>query len=471
MRQSAVAWLGLLAGAALAVFLALETGPGPAIERGALVERVLDEVERGYVRKVDGDELLHDGLDRMLRSLDRNSRYLSPDQVAAFDQETEGYRVGIGVVVGPAEIPEPGDESEGLLPRITLVVSGGPADRAGLREGERLLSANGESLRKQSVEEATRLIKGQEGTSVALEVEDVEGRVRTVVVERRRVEIPSLGEVAIHRPPEGEPVGLVRLLQFQPGSTEEVARAIDALLAAGARSIVLDLRFNGGGILQEAVGVATLFLSGESLVVRTTGRSEEPPGGGIPEVAEKRYSADSRARFAEIPLAVLVDGHSASASEIVAAALRDHERAPLIGEESFGKWTVQDVIPLGKGGRFGKLKITTQDFHPPHGERVRREGDLPHGLVPDVPVTVDEELRQRLYVWWDRRQLERINTPFAVEEAAIPAAAGSLEALPPADPILARTIDLLCRPQQVASLYSRESPAPASTSPDGGSRR
>jgi len=471
MRQSALAWLGLLAGAGIAAFLGIETASGPTLRRGELVERVLDVVERTHVRPVDGDQLLHEGLDRMLRTLDRNSRYLSPKQVAAFEQETEGYRVGIGVVLGSSVVPGLDAEPESLLPRITLVVDGSPAARAGLRDGEVLLSANGESLRKPSIEEATRLIKGREGTTVELEVEDAEGHVRTVIVPRRRVAIPSVGEVALHRPPGKEPVGVVRLLQFQPRSTEEVKLAVEGLLAAGARSIALDLRHNGGGILGEAVGVASLFLSGERLVVRTTGRSESPPGGGIPDVAEKSFPSGSTAPFPDIPLVVLIDGHSASASEIVAAALRDHERAPLIGEESFGKWTVQDVIWIGPDGRDGIVKITTQDFHPPRGERVRREGEIPHGLIPDVPLAVDEDRRRELYAWWDRRQLERINQPYAVEESPPPAASAPLDAIPPADPILARTVDLLSRPAEVPALFSRGSDAAKDAAPAGGSRR
>ena len=163
MRKNAIPWLGILAGVALAVLLGLESAPEPALQRGALVERVLDVVERSHVRKVDGDELLYDGLDRMLRSLDRNSRYLSPDQVPAFEQDTEGYIVGIGVVVGP---PPEGEEEAGGLPRITGVVQEGPAARAGLRTGERIVRAAGESLRDRSVSEATRLINGEDAVVV-----------------------------------------------------------------------------------------------------------------------------------------------------------------------------------------------------------------------------------------------------------------------------------------------------------------
>ncbi len=470
MRAHAIPILGILAGVVLAILFCLESAPNPALSRGALVDRVLQIVERSHVREVDGDLLLHDGLDRMLRSLDRNSRYLSPQQVAAFEQDTEGYIVGIGVVVGPAGSEEAGAEADGV-PRITLVVDGGPAARAGLRSGERILQAGGTSLRGKRVEDATRLIKGPEGTSVELQIETPAGETRTVVVLRQRVSIPSLGEVVLHRTAGGEPVGVVRLIQFQPHSTEDVQGAVQGLLEAGARSIILDLRGNGGGLLDEAVGVASLFLEESRLIVRTVGRAPAPAGGRNPGVTEEEFRSFGRTSFPSVPLAILIDGNSASASEIVAAALRDHERAPLIGEESFGKWTVQDVISIGRGARDGIVKITTQSFHPPTGDRIHRDEDGLHGLIPDVPVVVDPELRQLHYQWWDRRQLDRINTPLAVHEEPPPSAKPTPGQASPPDPILARAVDLLSRPGDVASLFAPKEAAPEGSAPGGGSER
>lgn len=469
MRR-AVPWLGLLCGATLAVLLGLETPPGPTLGRGELVERVLDEVERTHVRTVDGDELLHEGLDRMLRSLDRNSRYFPPSEVAAFEQDTEGYIVGIGIVVGRPEAEEDPDAAERGLPRITGVVEGGPAAGAGLRPGDRLLTAEGTSLAHRSVEETTSLIKGPEGSLVALEVESADGLVRAVRVLRQRVEIPSIGEVALYTPADGEPVGLVRLLQFQPRSTDEVEASVAGLISAGARSVVLDFRGNGGGLLQQAIGIASLFLDGGEIVVRTVGRARTTESRETPRIVEELFRAAGPPAFPDIPLVVLVDGNSASASEIVAAALRDHRRAPLVGEESYGKWTVQDVIPLGPGARDGIVKITTQSFHPPTGERVHFENGLAQGILPDVTVTVDNDTRALLSVWWSRRHFERINDPLAVERSEVPSASQPPEELPPADPILARAVDLCRDPSRIAGLFVEPEPEPEPVESAGSER-
>lgn len=453
MGRRTIPWLGLLTGATLGFLLGVDLAPEPALPRGALVERVLREVERSHVRAIDTDQLLYDGLDQMLRSLDRHSRYFSPDEVAAFRQDTDGYIVGIGVVVGPAEESEGDGSPSRRLPRITAVVEGGPAARAGVRPGDRLVRVSGESLFERSISAATGLIKGPEGSEVELEIESPDGNTRSVLVSRQRVQIPSIGEVALYRPEGGEPVGLVRLIQFQPQSTLELEAAIAALIDSGARSIILDLRGNGGGLLREAIGISSLFLAETPLVVRTVGRTLEPEPGELPEVAEEFSYANEHSPFTDTPLVILIDGNSASASEIVAAALRDHRRAPLIGEESFGKWTVQNVIWLGAEARHGIVKITTQSFHPPLGGRIRHSELGSEGLVPDVPVVVAPQIRSVQEAWWRKRQLDRINAPLEVDELETPAATAPDDAFPPADPIVARAVDLLSRPANIPSLF------------------
>jgi len=464
MERKPTAGLGFVCGVLLALLVGLQIKPNATLQRGDLVERVLNHIERSHVNQVNGTELLHEGLDQMLRSLDRNSAYYSPEQVAAFKQGTDGYIVGIGVVIGPAESTETESRSPSSFPRITSVVNGGPAARAGLSAGDRLLAAAGESLRELSVEQVTALIKGPEGTEVELEIEKVTGEKLVVQIPRERVQISSIGEVALYRPSVGAPVGLIRLVQFQPDTTSQVELATSQLIEEGAESIVLDLRGNGGGLLTEAIGVASLFLPEETLIVRRVGREPSSSETTNPGVREELTKATGSSRFLKVPLAVLVDGNSASASEIVAAALRDHRRALLIGEESYGKWTVQDVIELGPNGRDGIVKITTQRFHSPTGGRIRWEDDSPRGIVPDISITVDPELRLLQQRWWYQRQLDRINGPLEIDEPPLPTAEALLENAPPPDPISARAIDLLSRNQDLEPLFASDQLDVSSTS-------
>ena len=455
--------IGFALGLALGIAFGLDLGEEPTLPRGALLERVLDEVERSHVQEVDVDALLYEGIDHMLQSLDRHSRYFSPEEVADFQQETDGFIVGIGIVVGAGDPEAEGDES---LPRVTGVVDGGPASRAGLLAGDRLVKVSGKSLASQTVPYATSLIKGPEGSEVSLEVVTPGEDPREIRVPRQRVSIPSIGEVALFRETGGAPVGLVRLLQFQPGSTDEVRIAIQGLVDAGAESVILDLRHNGGGFLREAIGIASLFLEGEPVVVRTVGRVMTRPG-ETPEVSEERSNATGSPAFPDLPIALLIDDNSASASEIVAGCLRDHRRAPLIGAESFGKWTVQNVIPLGIDAQHGIVKLTTQSFHPPVGGRIRRSEEGDEGLVPDIPVAVDPEWIPVLLGAWNSRQLDRINGPLDVSELDPPSAAIPEELDEPtdfpADPILARAIDLLSRPAGVDDLFAEDQLTPPLT--------
>jgi len=456
MERKPTAGLGFVCGVLLALLVGLQIQPSTAQQRGDLVERVLDHIERSHVNQVDGTELLHEGLDQMLRSLDRNSAYYSPGQVAAFKQGTDGYIVGIGIVIGPPEPSDAENRAPSPFPRITAVVNGGPAARAGLSAGDQLLAAAGVSLRALDVDQVTALIKGPEGTEVELEIEKLTGEKQIVLIPRERVQISSIGEVALYQPKEGRPVGFVRLVQFQPDTTSQVEIVISQLLESGADSIVLDLRGNGGGLLTEAIGVASLFLPEETLIVRRVGREPSSRGTTNPGVREQLSVSTGPSPFLDVALAILIDGNSASASEIVAAALRDHRRALLIGEESYGKWTVQDVIPLGPNARDGIVKITTQRFHSPTGGRIRWEDDSPRGLVPDISIAVDPELRLLQQRRWYQRQLDRINGPLDVDEPPLPTADAPLENTPPPDPIGSRAIDLLSRNRSLDRLFASD---------------
>ena len=477
MRRRTTRTLGVLAGVATALLLGLPLVPSsPRVPRGELVDRVLQVVDSAFIDDtIDEDLLLYEGLDRMLRDLDRYSGFVSPDELAAHEQETEGYFVGIGVVIGPSPRivdPETGSaidpETLGdgpFHPEVTAVIPRGPASEAGVRVGDRIHEVDGHPLSTGTSQEATQWILGPEGAPVTLLVENPPGTMRTLTVTRRRVDVPSVTEVALYRPENGAPVGLVRLEGFKPNSPEEVALSIENLVEAGARAVILDLRGNGGGLMLQSIDLASLFLPHDALVLRTVGRvvrSDAMSGRELEgtdddslEHEEETYEATGPTRFPDLPLAILIDRNSASASDILASALRDHRRAPLIGEESYGKWAAQSAIPLSRDGRYGLVKLTTQHFFTATSARIRRdERGERHGLVPDVAIAVDAETRELLALEWRSRAISRITEPYVVAEANLPTAVPGDDPRAIPDPTLARAIDLLSHPENVEGLFA-----------------
>ncbi|MFQ5654153.1 MAG: S41 family peptidase [Planctomycetota bacterium] len=399
--------------------------PSPS-SPGVITERVLQLVERHFVREIDTRELFEDGIDSMLRAIDRNTRYFAPDEVDAFEQDTEGFFVGVGVVLLPVEED---------YPEIQEVIESGPAAAAGVEEGMRLLAVNGFDVRGLVLARVSERIQGPEGSWVHLRVRQEGTPERELQVERRRVVISSVGAVRLYGEEGGPRIGYVRLTQFQPGSAQETEAAVAALARQGAAGVVLDLRGNGGGILEEAVEIAGLFLE-EGLLMSTRGRFDlDRP---------RLYRVEEPGPFPGLPLAILIDGGSASASEVVAAALQDHRRALLVGQESFGKWTVQRLLRLGSEAQNGLLKITTHSFHPPRGVGIRRDENGERlGLQPEVPVATDEETDSALRVWWQGELYKRLNDPLRVDRYPSPAAHEGGNGDPLTDLSLEKAIALL----------------------------
>lgn len=432
-------WLAFGIGVILALVCTLPTSGPQESPPLAIFGEVLDRIDRHYVSEVDAHALITGQLDPMVRQLDRNSRFFSPEQAAEFEQDTGGYFVGIGVVL---QVQEDGNPH-----KIQRIVPGGPAEEAGLLPGDEILAVDGNSTIGLSLAQLTSQIKGPESTLVTLligRVDAAEGEVE-IEVPRRRVQIASVTEVAIHRGTPQKTVGLIRLAQFQPGTTEEVEAAVSAMRREGVTTVILDLRQNGGGLFSEGIGVASLFLT-EGLVLTT--RSSRNPD--QPET----YEIEEPGPHSDLPLIVLIDGGTASASEVVAAALRDHSRALLVGEKSYGKWTVQDLIPIGPGGKEGLLKITTQSFHPPSGSRVSRDSNGERsGLTPDIEVEIDPQLVEELLVRWSQRRFDRLDAPLVPTEVP-PGENGSFDA---DDPILQKALLAAENPTSILELLENSS--------------
>ena len=332
----------------------------------ALRAEVIDQIDNDFIREVDVDKLQDASLKGMIASLgDRFSHYFSPKEALQFQQSVEGRFEGVGLRI--EEVPR------GL--EIVSVFEGSPAQRAGIRQGAIITEVNGESIAGQSSEIATAKIKGPPGTSVRLTVSEPRAKPRTITVKRERISVPTVESKL--ETVGGKKLGVVELLTFSSGAHGELRAAIDKLLAQGAQGLVLDLRGNGGGLLREAVLVSSIFVE-DGNVVSTDGRNR----------GRQTYPAEGDALDPKLPVVVLVDGGSASASEIVAGALRDRKRATLVGEKTFGKGVFQEVEPLSNGGA---LDLTVGRYYLPSGENIGTKGIVPKTKARDNPRTPRDE--------------------------------------------------------------------------------
>lgn len=322
------------------------------------------EVNALYVDEVNPNKLIRTGIDAMLNSLDPYTNYIPEDEVETFRTINTGQYGGIGAVT--REI--------GQRTVVTMIYEGYPAAKAGLKIGDEVIKMDEVDLTKISMEEAELLMRGQVGTPLKLTVKRV-GVANPIVLEFKREKIkvnnvPYFGMVS----PE---IGFVQLSDFTPDAGKEVKNAVVALKEKGAKGIILDLRGNPGGLLFEAVNVCNIFIPKGKKVVTTKGKVED---------SNIHYETLNPPVDTEIPVAVLINRGSASASEIVAGTLQDYDRAVIIGEKSFGKGLVQLSRPLSYNSQ---VKITTAKYYTPTGRCIQvldythRREDGSAGAIPD----------------------------------------------------------------------------------------
>ena len=319
------------------------------------LEEIIDEVQQDAVQTPNEDKLVNGAVKGLLAELDDPyARYYDPEAYSDLNAMLDGGFSGIGVVLE--------EKPKGLI--VVAVFEDTPAARAGMEEGERIISVDGTSVKDKPIDAVVEMIKGDEGTDVTLGlVGGSKGR-REVTMTRERIEIPNVESKML-----SDGAGYVQMRQFTTDVGETIREEVTALVEKGAKGIVLDMRGNPGGLLNEAVNVASVFIE-EGAIVAVKER-------GAPR---KTYNAKGDA-LEQVPLVVLVNKGSASASEIVAGALQDAGRGTLVGQRTFGKGTVQTIHRLEAGGG---VKYTTAEYFTPSGDSIEDVGVKPDRKVVDV---------------------------------------------------------------------------------------
>jgi carboxyl-terminal processing protease len=316
----------------------------------------LDQVERNYVKDVSRRELMEAAIRGMLGKLDQYSNYIPPDEIERFRGSVESEFGGVGIQVSIKD----------GYPTVISPIYGSPAYKAGLLAGDKIIKIAGKSSKDITIEEAVRLMKGKVGTKVKVSVKHVDDTKEEFELERAIVRVATvLGD---HRTDDDTweymydaemKIGYIRISGFSRHTTKELRSAVELLVGSGLKGLVLDLRFNPGGLLSSAIEVSDMFLE-EGRIVSTEGRS----------IPKRVWDAHKEKTFSGFPIAILVNKYSASASEIVSACLQDHKRAVVIGQRSWGKGSVQNIIDL-EGGK-SALKLTTAGYFRPSGKNIHK---------------------------------------------------------------------------------------------------
>jgi carboxyl-terminal processing protease len=358
---------GVLAGFALG----LATAAAVVLVAGLLsddadpVAEARSVIEANYFKATDSGQLDEDSINGMVSAIkkrydDKFSHYFTPDQLQAFEASTSGRFSGVGLTVTEVH--------RGL--RIARVFPDTPAQRAGLEAGDLIVAVNGDSIEGVSSDVSTARIKGPPGTEVKLRIVPVTGEPRDVTLERADVRIPAVQGEIVHS--QGHRVGYVYFGTFSSGAHGELRNEIERLYREGAEGVVLDLRGNGGGLLNEAVLCASIFVE-HGVIVSTESRTQ----------GDREYDAVGGA-IDEHPTVVLVDHNTASAAEILTAAMKFYDVATVVGTHTYGKGTFQEVIHLPSGGA---LDLTIGQYIPADGKSILGIGVTPEVHAKDDPKT------------------------------------------------------------------------------------
>lgn len=433
MNREKIAWLGSVL---LIAVLAFQI-PGTLAQRDddyAFVRTLVDihrQVQQNYVEPTDEASLREAAISGMLSKLDPFSVYVPPARQEDFDRMLEGSFKGVGIELdqkgefGPIEVVSP--------------IEGSPAFKAGIMAGDTILAVDGKNIEGERLPDVVKRIGGPLGTTVTLKVRHATGEEEDITMTREEIIVPTI--TGYQRTQSGEwdylvseepKIAYLRLAQFTPDTTDRLKAVLESLLAQGMKGLILDMRFNPGGRLDQAIQVVDLFLD-SGVIVSTKGRNR-------PEQVARASVPDTLPQF---PLIVLVNEASASAAEVVAGSLMDNRRALIIGEQTYGKGSVQELIALD--GKAGELKLTVAYYYLPSGRLVHRKKEMKdgddYGVKPQIVVPMDPQqeraammLRRENELF--KRPLPRVTTQPATSPATAPATQ-------PVDAQLQRAVDTM----------------------------
>ena len=319
-----------------------------------LFAKVLNLIQKYYVSEVDAQKLIYGGINGMLKALDPHTSFLTPDVYKNLENETHGQFGGLGVEV---------TVQDDFL-TIISPIEDTPAWKAGLKAGDKIVSINGKSTKGMSLVQSSQLMRGEKGKKIVLEVlrEGLKS-VKKYKIKRGVVKIKSVKMISLDNG-----YAYIRLTSFIENSSRDLRKALDKIRKTKKKikGIILDVRNNPGGLLEESIKISNIFLD-QGKIVKTVGRDKKN---------EKIVTATSKDSLTHFPIVVLINEYSASASEILAGALKDNKRALIVGQRSFGKGSVQSVVKLGDGSG---LKMTVARYYTPNGVSIQARG-----IEPDI---------------------------------------------------------------------------------------
>jgi len=339
-------------------------------EKLKTLTEILSLIQSNYVDDVNSKELIYGAVKGMLETLDPHSSFMPPEAFKEMQVETHGSFGGLGIEITVKD----------RFLTVVAPIEGTPADRAGIQPGDRIVKIEGQITKDLTLLDAVRKLRGPKGSKVTISIlREGSPELMDVTLVREVIEVKSVRSKDL-----GDGIYYVRLASFQERTSKDLERVLEQAQTAGTTALILDLRNDPGGLLNQAVAVGDMFLDKGQLIVYTQGRIKNQ---------DLRFTAEHSNGLPKWPMVVLVNGGSASASEIVAGALQDWKRAVLLGTKTFGKGSVQTVIPLSDGSG---LRLTTAKYFTPRGRSIHGTGIMPDIIVePPKPEVTAQRQRER----------------------------------------------------------------------------